>query len=270
MSAIGRQLEEARGCLGVSLRDAAESTKILVEYLEYFEKGDFTFELPEVYKRGFLLLYARYLKLDDQAIALEYDKSVGQSSFSEGGEGSLFAGDEGNVKEAEEVSFSRKIGSGIGKDAFENRRVQMVMGGAVVSLVILLLVFLVVLLRPSQEDVSGNVDLTEALLTEKVEEVEKAPVLPIERNAIVLIASSDCEDVLVEQLKDGTLLFRGSLNQGDRLELERKGNVVVKSKTIGLISVEVKGEVFSNNATGLGAWYFNLQGPYDPSESEEE
>lgn len=61
---MGSQLEEARKKKGVSLREAAEATKIRMEYLSQFEADDFDIPLPPIYQRGFVKIYARYLGED--------------------------------------------------------------------------------------------------------------------------------------------------------------------------------------------------------------
>ena len=62
MQSIGERLEEARKRKGISLREAAEATKIRSDFLGYIEQNKMDFSLPEIYKRGFLKNYARYLK----------------------------------------------------------------------------------------------------------------------------------------------------------------------------------------------------------------
>jgi cytoskeleton protein RodZ len=80
MESIGERFEEARKRKGISLREAAEATKIRGDFLAYFEQDQFDFELPDIYKRGFIKNYARYLKLDpDKALA---DYIAGQLSKS--------------------------------------------------------------------------------------------------------------------------------------------------------------------------------------------
>ena len=245
--------------MGVSLGEAAESTKVLKEYLQAFEKGDFKLEVPEVYKRGFLLLYVRYLKLDEEAIMAAYDSWLSPSPFGDRKEGSsLFAVEEESAKPPK--ALARQDGeSSLLK--FQNKN-QVLLGALVVLGVFLLAGSLVFVLRPDTPD-------TPNLIEDLVERGDSDPVSPvleplIPENAISVAASGNCEDVLVEQLEDDQLLFRGPLQKGQRLVLERKGNVVVKSKSIGLISVTIGSKTFTNNTTGPGAWYFNLEEPYNP------
>ena len=63
MQTIGERLEEARKRKGISIREAAEATKVRGDYLHKFESNQFDINLPEIYVRGFLRTYASYLKL---------------------------------------------------------------------------------------------------------------------------------------------------------------------------------------------------------------
>ncbi len=72
MQNIGDRLAEARKRLGIALREASEATKIRTDYLQSMETGSFDFSLPEIYKVGFLKIYARYLKLDADKLASDY------------------------------------------------------------------------------------------------------------------------------------------------------------------------------------------------------
>lgn len=73
MQTIGERLEEARKRKGISIREAAEATKIRGDYLHKFESNQFDINLPEIYVRGFLRTYASYLKLSSEKIASDYN-----------------------------------------------------------------------------------------------------------------------------------------------------------------------------------------------------
>ncbi|MDR1173281.1 MAG: helix-turn-helix domain-containing protein [Puniceicoccales bacterium] len=65
---FGQQFVEARKARSVTLEKASEETKIKIEYLAGIENGESDFNLPAIYLRGFIKIYARYLKLDVDAI----------------------------------------------------------------------------------------------------------------------------------------------------------------------------------------------------------
>src|SRR6187431_3004324 len=73
MQTIGERLEEARKRKGISVREAAEITKIRGDYLQKFESNSFDIDLPPLYIRGFLRTYARFLDLDPERIASDVD-----------------------------------------------------------------------------------------------------------------------------------------------------------------------------------------------------
>jgi transcriptional regulator with XRE-family HTH domain len=72
MQNIGERLEEARKRKGISIREAAEATKIRSDYLHKFESNQFDLNLAEIYVRGFLRNYATFLKLPADKILNDY------------------------------------------------------------------------------------------------------------------------------------------------------------------------------------------------------
>jgi transcriptional regulator with XRE-family HTH domain len=72
MQTIGERLEDARKKKGVSIRDAAEATKIRGEYLSKFEGNQFDIGLDDIYVRGFLKNYAVFLKLPADRLLGDY------------------------------------------------------------------------------------------------------------------------------------------------------------------------------------------------------
>ena len=74
MQTLGERLQEARQRLGVTLREAAEFTKIRTDYLQSMEANQFeSIPLADVYKRGFVKLYAKYLRLDDEKAGADFN-----------------------------------------------------------------------------------------------------------------------------------------------------------------------------------------------------
>ncbi len=73
MQTIGERLEDARKRKGISIREAAEATKIRGDYLQKFESNQFDIDLSAIYLRGFLRNYAFFLKLPTQRILDDYE-----------------------------------------------------------------------------------------------------------------------------------------------------------------------------------------------------
>lgn len=73
MQSIGERLEEARKRKGITVREAAEATKIRGDYINSFESNTFKINIPDIYTRGFIRSYANYLKLDVDKIITDYN-----------------------------------------------------------------------------------------------------------------------------------------------------------------------------------------------------
>lgn len=71
---LGEKLKKLRLQYRMSYADIAKATRIQAKYLEALENGAYERLPAEVYVRGFLRSYARYLGLDDEAFLKLYDK----------------------------------------------------------------------------------------------------------------------------------------------------------------------------------------------------
>jgi helix-turn-helix protein/uncharacterized protein DUF4115 len=72
MGTLGQYLREAREAMDIDLREAAQQTRISVNYLKALEDEDFS-KLPgEVFVRGFLKNYARFLRLEESEVIKRY------------------------------------------------------------------------------------------------------------------------------------------------------------------------------------------------------
>lgn len=73
MQSIGERLKEARERTGVSLREAAEATKIRSDYLSKLEGNKFDFGLTPLYIRSFIRNYAGYLKISPAPLLADFE-----------------------------------------------------------------------------------------------------------------------------------------------------------------------------------------------------
>lgn len=71
---LGEKMRKLRGDLRMSLHDVSKATRIQVKYLEYLENGEYGHLPADVYVRGFLRSYARYLNIDEQTIIKQYER----------------------------------------------------------------------------------------------------------------------------------------------------------------------------------------------------
>jgi cytoskeleton protein RodZ len=128
MQSLGERLQEARQRLGVTVREAADVTKIRGDFLQAMEANQFeSIPLADVYKRGFVRIYAKYLRLDDDKAASDFNThhSVRASRRP------LEVG-----AEPDEVPEGRPIGSGLNKDTL----IWLVVGAAFFGLLLWVLI----------------------------------------------------------------------------------------------------------------------------------
>lgn len=72
MGTLGSFLQEARKARGLDLREAAQQTRISIVYLKAMEEEDFG-KLPgEVFVKGFLKSYAKFLLLEEDEVMKRY------------------------------------------------------------------------------------------------------------------------------------------------------------------------------------------------------
>ena len=74
MAEFGEQLKKAREAKGITLEEVAEATKIRRKYLEAIEQDEFQVLPGEVYARGFVTAYLKYLDIKEQPEVLEIMK----------------------------------------------------------------------------------------------------------------------------------------------------------------------------------------------------
>ena len=71
---LGEKLRKLRTEFRMSLQDVSKVTRIQVKYLESLESGQYEKLPADVYVRGFLRSYARYLNIDEQALVKLYER----------------------------------------------------------------------------------------------------------------------------------------------------------------------------------------------------
>ncbi len=73
MQTIGSLLKEIRVARGLEIGDIARKTRISVHFLKDMEDGRFS-RIPNVFDRGYLKIYAKFLELDAQPLLARYEE----------------------------------------------------------------------------------------------------------------------------------------------------------------------------------------------------
>src|SRR3990172_2781178 len=77
LQTVGDILGQRRLSLGIALERVARDTQIQAKYLAALEQADKRNLPAEIYVRGFVRSYARYLRLDEQALLTQWERERG-------------------------------------------------------------------------------------------------------------------------------------------------------------------------------------------------
>ncbi len=80
---------------------------------------------------------------------------------------------------------------------------------------------------------------------------------------VTIVATRDTR-VIVRQEKNKERLFSGSLAEGESITLQREGVIRVVSPEIENLSVEINGQAFTSDQTGLRQVWYSMDGPVPP------
>lgn len=257
MQNIGERLEEARKRQGISIREAAEATKIRGDFLHAFESNSMDISLPDVYLRGFLIIYARFLKLDPDKVVTDYNALKLSQEAAQGKRGHDFLGrmDLGDVEATGErsVAGERKLSEKetiFGTDRTLYYKLALISGAA--FLFVFLIVILVNLyLSRDTHQINPELRGSPAQQADPAA-LSGAVVSPITQEEITLIALDDVT-VSVRQVIDEQQLFSGMLAKDETMTLVKTGPVRIRYLEGDKIIVENQdGQRFMFDTKGAG------------------
>jgi len=266
MSNLGQQLQEARSRLGYSIKDVADIIHIRPEYLGEIEENTFNIPLPTVYIRGFVRLYAKFLKVDQDEIVDLFNKRNAQLEFS-----SEVSADREKMKgtrslgqytlpgaDGKENTIERSGGSRI-FDRYkpsedENRPPWVYVAGigAVVILVFAAIFAIKLSFFPMSHEPADTLDPTQTSSSPSASASvsSSGPNVAVEsiREELIGLVAKAPVYVYVTQTKDKEILFSGRLESGERKTLIREGEIAIacdKAENLivekGGIPVDLKG-----------------------------
>jgi transcriptional regulator with XRE-family HTH domain len=244
---FGEQLKRARETQKLSLKDVENEIKIREDFLQEFERGNFDFSLPDIYKRGFLRVYAQFLKLDPEKIL---DALPGRTEKEESAPVPVSV--EREAASAELPLREEATGEGEKTPLWETVRLRLRLlmadrrwqvGGLVALL--LLLVGAFSLWSSSRSD-----DEWESLL--HGDAAETIPVVQRPAKKLKILAT-DTLQVLVREKDTKQKIFSGTLKKGAVEELEYHEDVQISFSEGGALAVQREGgEVLRPRKAGVG------------------
>ena len=248
MQTICERLEEARKRKGLSIREAAEATKIRSDYLQKFEANTFDLDLPALYIKGFVRSYARYLELDAERLLQEFAGALageakparretrevyGRVDFNETPARSGSTEAETEPKEtAPRVQVDPSILLKYG-----------VLGGG--ALIAVLLIILVINLLSSSSDAPTRAGGSASSGT---------PAVQADPTQTLTLTGVDATRVKVVQDLDGRVLFNGSLARGETRSIPKLGRLLITVEIGKNLRTEVNGRNYPVPIDGYGRY----------------
>ena len=258
MQSIGERLEEARKRKGISIREAAEATKIRGDYLHKFESNQFDLKLPEIYIRGFLRTYAVFLKApaekilaDYKGLGLDEHKGVrglnrevyGRMDLTVGSKMDKSGSDTAPAAVAEPVATNVDAGprnpstftaprtSG-GRLPFD--RDLMLKGGILVAILAVVILLLVLVLGRNEKHTvatptaAANTDITWAK--------------PQPGEPVLTLVSLNSVKVKVTTINDNQTIYEGTIPRGDHRDVPRRGRLKITADPYQNLEFEIAGK----------------------------
>jgi len=271
MQSIGEQLEDARKRKGISLREAAEATKIRSDFLGFFEQNKFDYDLPELYKRGFLKNYARYLKLDPDKILTNYNAQLlGNTRTNKRGASELFGQIEIKKTESqapqaedENVGYGRIAAKpkpapdpSAADDSQEaepdddNEKIFYLKIGLVFAGTLALVFIVFGLIKAILSSSGDDIESTEPPVIEQAADSNNAAAGPVTSTDDITLIASGTVYVLVKQQSDNAILFRDTMSEGQTVALKKKGPIDILFTAGENIVIEQAGERMRPDSSG--------------------
>jgi len=290
MPNIGERLEEARKRQGVSLREAAEATKVRSDFLVSFENNQFEIDLPHVYQRGFLKLYARFLKMDVDKVMTDYNavmlgnskvgrrdarENLGRIDLPEQTK-SIGGPDSdppyGSHQETHgQANLKHNTSPSAPAEAMETQsdsglywKIGLVFVGGFIVVGLIALLIQSLLSGGTDETVSPGGETAIVSNNNRQESVAT----PANDNAgnseevgtFTIVANGDVLNVMVRQDKDREKLFGRSMQAGESVTITREGPVRVVSSDIDKITIELDGRKITSPSEGIGQIKLGMAG----------
>lgn len=232
MQTIGERLEEARKRKGISVREAAESTKIRGDYLQKFEANSFDVDLPALYVRGFLRSYARYLDLDPDRVVNDFDAVSGREARPARREsrevyGRVDFGEAARGPEAGEAAPADRSA----QDQAVMLKFGLLGGGALVAVIVIILLFRVLFSGPAPKPTQAAQG--------------PAPTVQAEAVQTLTLTAIDATRVKVVQEVTETVLFNDLLARGETKSIKKQGSLRITVEDRTKVRVEVNGRNYA-------------------------
>ncbi len=259
MKNIGERLEQARVARNISLKEVAARLKIREEYLFSMEKNDFSYNMPDVYRRGFLRLYAEFLKLNPDEIMQEYKAmSLVQDAHSRhlGAQilgritASEMSQDDAPATDGDNLDVSGRFESG--KDYFgtspnpldsdgDGKKYVKIAAVFVATIAVCALLFWGLSALLAKPHKTANPEISESAQPEAA----ASQSAPLADYTLGILCTGDSDTYINLHYPDtaNSPVYAGAIKSGEKKEFKVSGKVVLRVTDVEKIKIEKNGEV---------------------------
>ncbi|MDP1581613.1 MAG: helix-turn-helix domain-containing protein [Candidatus Didemnitutus sp.] len=232
MQTLGERLEEARKRKGISIREAAEATKIRGDYLQKFEANTFEIDLPPLYIRGFVRAYARFLDFDAPRFLAEYD--------------ALVSGDRRPAKREPRENYGRVEFGSDNADSNESSRPSgldpvmlknLLLGGGVVIAIIII----VLIINAVTSSSSARTTSTEAASDTTSAPAKSSTAAPATAAQTLTFTALDTTRIKIVRDADKGVVYDGTFARGETRSFRKTGVLLVTVEDRAKLRMEVNG-----------------------------
>jgi len=242
MQTIGERLEEARKRKGISIREAAETTKIRGDYLQKFEANSFAIDLPPLYIRGFVRSYARFLELDPERFVSDVDAALAREGKPQRREtrealGRVEFGAEARASDAGEPAAT---GGRPAPDQAVLLKFGLLGGGALLIVVIIILLINVLFKSSSAKS---------------AQQVAQPPAATVQADPVQTLTLTAIEPTRVKVVQDldgAVLLNNVALARGEAKTIKKQGKLLITVEAGKNLRMEVNGRSYPVPLDGYG------------------
>ncbi len=242
MKNLGAKLKAAREAMQLSLRDVADATRLRIPVLEKMEDGSFDYKLQDIYKRGFLRIYAAFLKLDVADIMREYNTALAMRSASEDGRRRVIAvQSEDESEPIQETNFGDSVQEQESDVDMTAKYVKL--GGAFV-LAILAIIVVVMIVSSLTKSASDS----DELVPEQTQQVVEKNVSPINEVAVEpavleISAYADTYITVAQAANHAKAVFTGALKAGEKKDFKLDEALFVRVTDASKVKMSRNGKV---------------------------
>lgn len=267
MKNLGNKLLKARTDMGISERDAADATRLREDVIKNMESGSFDYKLPPIYKRGFLRIYAAFLKLDVDAIMEEYTMASATEEMKRKGWRAPVSEQQPEVAantktfDAPQEPNGSRFGDDeetedAGKFDTTTKKMAVAIGGVILAVVLIVMIVSSLVGKKAPEEnadiaIGANVQTQPVSQPGGLNEVE-ASELVLVLTAVVDTYVSVYPDLKTADGKPAEVFYAGPLQAGDTREFRSKVPIMVRLTDAERVKIERNGKpVDTKGAKGL-------------------